>query len=93
MMIKVSSFNTLGLEFLHGGYSTLDKRWVCQERSFPFTRLYYIYKGSAVLTCNGETVTMTPGKMYLLPANLPVSYYCPDYMEQLSVIFRFAQFP
>ena len=34
-------------------------------------------------TCKGETITMEPGNMYLLPANLPVSYYCPEHMEQL----------
>ena len=75
--------NTLKLEFLHGGYSKLNNRWICGERRFPFTRLYYIYRGSAILSCNGETVTMTPGNMYLLPSNLPVSYHCPEYMEQL----------
>ena len=83
MIMKLSSVNDLKLELLHGGYSTLDRRWVCDERSFPFTRLYYIYRGSGVLSCNGETITMTPGNLYLLPANLPVAYHCPEYMEQL----------
>lgn len=75
--------NTLGLEFLSGGYVKVGKQWQCDERSFQFTRLYYIYSGSAVLSYKGETITMTPGNMYLLPANLPVSYYCPESMEQL----------
>lgn len=83
MFKNLQHANTLNLEFLTGHYSILDKRWVCEERSFYFTRLYYIYKGSAVLRCNGETITMVPGNMYLLPTNLPVSYHCPEYMEQL----------
>lgn len=74
--------NALKLELLSGNYAKLDNRWICGKRSFPFTRLYYIYSGSAVLSCDGETVTMMPGNMYLLPANLPVSYYCPEHMEQ-----------
>lgn len=75
--------NTLKLDFLSGTYAYLDNQWFCDEMRFQFTRLYYIYKGSALLFCNGETITMTPGNMYLLPANLPVSYRCPAYMEQL----------
>ena len=74
--------NTLKLEFLSGGYAYLDKRWICGRRRFPFTRLYYIYSGSAVLSCDDETITMTPENMYLLPANLPVSYHCPEHMGQ-----------
>jgi len=83
MLSTLRFVNTLKLEFLAGKYSVLDKRWVCEERTFAFTRLYYIYSGSGVLSCGGENITMKPGNMYLLPANLPVSYYCPEYMEQL----------
>ena len=75
--------NTLKLEFLSGAYVPLDDRWFCPKRSFPFTRLYYIYGGSAVVSCNGEIITMTPGNMYLLPTNLPISYHCPNQLDQL----------
>jgi len=83
MLKNLNLANALKLEFLTGDYSKLDSRWVCEERAFYFTRLYYIYSGSAVLCCNGETVTMTAGNMYLLPTNLPISYHCPERMEQL----------
>ena len=75
--------NNLKLEFLSGGYTKLDNQWRCAERVFHFSRIYYIYSGSAVLYCNGQTIPMVPGNMYLLPANLPVSYHCSEYMEQL----------
>lgn len=83
MLKKLQLVNTVKLEFLSGCYTKVGTRWICEERSFPFTRLYYIYGGSAVLSCKGETVTMTPGNMYLLPANLPIAYHCPEAMEQL----------
>ena len=85
MSKKLSLANSLNLEFLSGGYAKLNKRWFCKERSFPFTRLYYIYSGSAVLSFKNETIMMTPGNMYLLPANLPISYDGPEQMEQLFV--------
>lgn len=82
MIKNLQLANTLKMDFLSGGYARVGTHWVCKERSFPFTRLYYIYSGSGVLSCNGQTITMTPGNMYLLPANLPISYHCPDRMEQ-----------
>lgn len=83
MLKNLHLANSLKLEFLSGSYAQLDTRWKCNENGFPFTRLYYIYSGNAVLSCNGQTVTMTPGNMYVLPTNLPISYHCPEAMEQL----------
>lgn len=83
MFEKIFLANTLSLQILSGGYTKLNNRWRCNGGSFPFTRLYYIYSGSAVLSYNGTTITMLPGNMYLLPTNLPISYHCPEQMEQL----------
>lgn len=75
--------NTLQLELLSGGYVQLGKKWYCKEKAFQLTRLYYIYSGSAELFYKGETITMVPGNLYLLPTGLPVAYSCPEAMEQL----------
>ena len=82
MLRSLLHANALKLEFLSGGYASVDTRWVCPELRIPFTRLYYIYSGSAVLSCNGEDIVMQPGNMYLLPTDLPISYYCPEAMDQ-----------
>ena len=84
MFNKLPLANNLTLKFLSGGYAAnLNARWYCKTSSFPFTRLYYIYSGGAVLFCNGKTIPMMPGNMYLLPTNLPIGYHCPERMEQL----------
>lgn len=75
--------NSLKLEFIDGDYCKLDSNWRIDLSPYIFTRLYYIYKGSAVVNCNGETITMLPGNLYLLPKDVPISYYCPESMEQL----------
>lgn len=82
MLKNLHLANSLKLEFLTGGYADVDSHWVCKEKSFPFARLYFIYSGSGILSCNGQEITMKPGNMYLLPANLPISYHCPDRMKQ-----------
>ena len=84
MLKNLQAINNLKLEILTGSYTSVDSRWVCEAKGFPFTRLYYIYGGSGVLSCNGKTTTMTPGNLYLLPTNLPISYHCP---ERLNMLF------
>lgn len=83
MLKNLHLTNSLKLEFLSGSYARLDTSWTCKGSGFPFTRLYYIYSGSGILSCNGQTITMVPGNMYVLPTNLPVIYHCPEAMEQL----------
>jgi AraC-like DNA-binding protein len=74
--------NMLRLEFLSGGYVKLNKKWYLKGKAFQFNILYYIFSGSAELSCNGETIALVPGNLYLLPAGLPIAYRCPEAMEQ-----------
>ena len=75
--------NSLKLEFIDGDYCKLDNSWPTECFPYMFTRLYYIYDGSGFVTCNGETITMLPGNLYLLPKDIPISHICPKSMEQL----------
>jgi len=75
--------NSLKLEFIDGDYCELDSSWPTECFPYMFTRLYYIYKGSGYVICNGETITMLPGNLYLLPKDVPISHICPESMEQL----------
>jgi len=75
--------NNLNLEFWTGSYVKLDTSWQCNYPICHITRLYYVYKGSALLFCNGETITMEPGNLYLIPGNLDLRYRCPDRLEKL----------
>ena len=83
MLKNLQLANNLKLELLTGSYTTVDTRWVCDNKRFPFARLYYVYSGSGVLVCNGQSITMTPGNLYLLPTDLPISYHCPERMGML----------
>lgn len=53
MLKNLRLANALKLELLAGGYAKLDRRWFTKTCSHPFARLYYIYSGNAVLSCNG----------------------------------------
>lgn len=75
--------NSLKLEFIEGDFCKLDSSWRIELSPYIFTRLYYIYDGSGFVNCNGKTITMEPGNLYLLPKDLPISYSCPESLDQL----------
>lgn len=75
--------NNLNLQFWGGSYVKLDSNWRCDYPICHITRLYYVYKGSALLFCNDETITMEPGNLYMIPGNLDLRYRCPDHLEKL----------
>lgn len=78
-------YNTskLNLEFLTGSYVKLDSTWKNALHRYASTALYYVYAGEAFLYHNSNTIVMKPGYLYLIPANIEISYECPEYMEKL----------
>lgn len=73
----------LNLEFLTGSYVKLDSTWKNPLHRYASTALYYVYAGEAFLYHNSNTIVMKPGYLYLIPANIEISYECPEYMEKL----------
>jgi len=82
--------NNLNLKFWTGSYVKLDTSWQCYYPICHITRLYYVYKGSAFLFCNGETVQMQPGNLYLIPGKLDLRYRCDDRLEKLFFHITFS---
>lgn len=82
--------NNLHLNIISGHYVKLDTSWYCDDPVCFVTRLYYVYEGSALLFCNGQTITMKPGNLYLIPGNLELRYRCPDRLEKLFLHIAFS---
>lgn len=82
--------NNLNLNILSGHYVKLDTSWYCDDPVCFVTRLYYVYEGSALLFHNGETITMEPGNLYLIPGNLDLRYRCPERLEKLFFHISFS---
>jgi AraC-like DNA-binding protein len=50
--------------------------WNWKNVSSPFTRIYCVTEGEALLHLPGRTVTLRPGHLYMIPAYTPHSYEC-----------------
>lgn len=75
--------NDVALQVLAGGDAWCDTEWQAGEPSPPFTRLYYILEGEAVIRTEQGDLPLTHGNLYLLPTGYPFSYSCDAQMRQL----------
>lgn len=85
--------NYINLKITHMYHAAVDNDWHCEKRCDNINRLYFILDGKAYLHYNNKTVTLTPGKVYLIPANLTYSYNCDNFMEHIFIHFSMSIIP
>ena len=64
------------LLMLNVGYALHDGDWNFRNVSSPFTRIYLVTEGCAQVQSCGETHSLTPGNMYIIPAFTRHSNIC-----------------
>lgn len=70
--------------FSDHGFVCTDSTWLSREVCSPFTRLYFVSGGSAVLEGeSGETVKMSVGNLYLIPFGYTFSYHSDSSVTKL----------
>ncbi|KAA1243500.1 AraC family transcriptional regulator [Aquimarina sp. RZ0] len=78
---------SLQLALLNIGYAHLNTDWNYDNVISPFTRLYYITKGSARVYHSKKEFELQPGYMYLIPSFIYSRYTCDHYHEQYYISF------
>lgn len=73
MQIPIESFN---LQMLNVGLACHNGDWNWKDVSSPFTRIYYVKEGEALLHLAHKTVCLQPGHLYIIPAYTHHSYEC-----------------
>lgn len=73
MQIPIESFN---LQMLNVGLAHHQGDWNWKDVSSPFTRIFYVKEGEAVVRLADATVQLRPGCLYLIPAYTMHSYEC-----------------
>lgn len=87
----MSLMNGIDMRLGYVGYATVGAKWHTELLATPFNRLYLIESGSGVLRTEQEDLVLEPGKVYLLPANLPCSYHCNGTLSLLFFHFNLVQ--
>ena len=65
---------------------TLDDRWGFTTEGSSYSRLYYVTKGGGFLKTEDQTVEMTAGNVYFIPAGCRFSCGC-EHMEKIFFHF------
>lgn len=78
MQIPIESLNLL---MLNVGYAQHDGDWNWQNVSSPFTRIYYVTKGTARVHLPKGVVELTPGHLYMIPQHTLHGYECEGVFE------------
>ena len=63
--IPIESFN---LQLLNVGLARLNGDWNWKDVKSPFTRIYYVKEGQAMLHFSNKSVHLCPGHLYIIPA-------------------------
>lgn len=74
--------NRINMNLLIFGDATVDAGWHGQVTSPPFSRLYYITKGSFTIAgIDKKKYVLDAGKWYLIPSGFSFSYNCKEEMS------------
>lgn len=73
MKMPIESLNLL---MLNMGYAKHDGDWNWKNVQSPFTRIFLVTEGSAMLHSEGGATKLTPNHMYIIPAGTLHSYEC-----------------
>ncbi|MBE6777877.1 MAG: helix-turn-helix domain-containing protein [Ruminococcaceae bacterium] len=92
LLIKESNRQNMDISDI--GYADLDPAWHARACS-PYTRVYMVTDGYGELTYGRRCVRLTPGNVYLVPAELDFTYACPQRLEKLYIhlnLFRYNRY-
>ena len=72
--LLTGSMNDFDVFFGESGYVNTDATWHSRNVCSPFSRLYYVDGGLALLRTPSGELCLEPGKVYLIPAGLTYDY-------------------
>ena len=70
------NLESINMEILEAGETTLGTWWKTNNICSPFTRIYVVTGGTGYLDFDGQTITMTKNNIYVIPAGFTFSYHC-----------------
>ncbi|MBE7001945.1 MAG: helix-turn-helix transcriptional regulator [Ruminococcaceae bacterium] len=88
-MIQINSalckaINSVRLRLIYYGRAAVGSDWRGPVPNPYYSRLFYIVSGSATITFqDNQTLTLMPGKWYLLPAGCSFDYACDNQLDHI----------
>ena len=80
-------FNYVNIKASHIYHARVGKEWRFNDYCHNFNRMYIVLDGSGILFNEEENITMSPGNIYVIPANHKYSCRCDDHLEKFFIHF------
>ncbi len=77
----------LEIDVLNVEYCRVGTEWNYRNVNNPYSRIYLVTDGSAMLEHHGRTFDLRPGRLYLIPCFTRVNMFCPDMLLHYYVHF------
>ncbi len=77
----------LSIQYYAMDHVTIGPWWDYRNVTSPFTRLFYVFRGHAVVSHERGDFELSPGRLVLVPPFLPVTYHCESQCENVFMIF------
>ena len=75
--------NSINLNFLFSGRTTVGGEWRGFVDSPTYTRLYFVVSGEGKIICDGRELKLLAGGWYLIPSGVSFEYSCTDSMDHI----------
>jgi len=75
----------INMEIYDISHAVLDKSWCFPHLRAAFTRIYFPIKGEAAVEIGGAPLVLSPGYIYVIPADLDFSCSCEGMLEKIFV--------
>lgn len=81
----IKDLNRFPMQVLSLTHCKLDSSWRSDNSRAHFTRIYLPISGEGQVCCEGQELRLTPGNVYLIPADTQYAYRCDDALEKLFI--------
>lgn len=76
-------FEQYKISITDSGFANVGSEWNNPRVCSPFSRLYYVTRGCAVIKLKNTEIKFTPGNLYLIPLGTRYSCQCVNEFEHL----------
>jgi len=75
--------NSLNLQVQDSGYAVLDRQWNMEQTCSPYSKIYLVESGEALLYTDKQEIVIKPGQMYLIPTGCNHGRQCNGRLTKL----------
>lgn len=87
MLEDAKKIPNLKFNFINAEHAQIDGAWSRFATIFPYSRLYYVVSGHAIVYLKNKTIELNAGKIYYIPPYSISNVICDDVLDHYWIHF------